>query len=97
MSPESPTLPLTGTLILDASRMLPGAVLARMLIELGGRLIKIEEPASGDSLRAAPPFVDGTGSGFDEFYLVQMAQPGAVLYTSEATIRIEDPTSASAV
>jgi crotonobetainyl-CoA:carnitine CoA-transferase CaiB-like acyl-CoA transferase len=68
MSPETPTRPLTGTLILDASRMLPGAVLARMLIELGGRLIKIEEPVSGDPLRAAPPFVDGTGSGFDEFY-----------------------------
>lgn len=33
--------------------------------------------------------------GFDEFYLVQMAQPGAVLYTSEATSRIEEPTSVS--
>ncbi|MEE2938992.1 MAG: hypothetical protein VX460_01275 [Planctomycetota bacterium] len=29
--------------------------------------------------------------GFDEFYLVQMAQPGAVLYTSDGTARIEDP------
>ena len=29
--------------------------------------------------------------GFDEFYLVQMVQPGAVLYTSDGTERIEDP------
>jgi len=34
--------------------------------------------------------------GFDEFYLVQMVQPGAVLYTSEATERIIDPTSVTA-
>jgi len=34
--------------------------------------------------------VDG---GFDEFYLVQMVQPGAVLHTSAATDRIEDPGS----
>ena len=33
--------------------------------------------------------------GFDEFYLVQMVQPGAVLYTSEATDRILDPASLS--
>ena len=33
--------------------------------------------------------------GFDEFYLVQMVQPGAVLYTSEATDRILDPASIS--
>ncbi len=31
--------------------------------------------------------------GFDEFYLVQRVQPGAVLYTSEATDRITDPSS----
>lgn len=33
--------------------------------------------------------------GFDEFYLVQMVQPGAVLYTSEATARIVDPDTVS--
>lgn len=31
--------------------------------------------------------------GFDELYLVQMAQPGAKLYTSERTESIEDPDS----
>ena len=44
--------------------MLPGAVLARQLIDLGARLIKIEQPGSGDFLRTAPPLVDGVGVGF---------------------------------
>jgi len=60
--------PLRGTLVVDASRMLPGAVLARQLLELGARLIKIEDPAGGDPLRGAPPLVDGIGAGFEEFY-----------------------------
>lgn len=60
--------PLEGLLVLDASRMLPGAVLARMLLELGARLIKIEEPGSGDPLRGAPPLVDGIGAGFADFF-----------------------------
>lgn len=60
--------PLQGTLVIDASRMLPGAVLARQLLELGARLIKIEDPAGGDPLRGAPPLVDGTGAGFEEFF-----------------------------
>ncbi len=61
-------LPLSGTVVLDLSRMLPGAVLARTLIDLGARLIKIEEPGSGDPMRLAPPFADGTGAGFQAFY-----------------------------
>ena len=60
--------PLEGLLVLDASRMLPGAVLARMLLELGARLIKIEEPRSGDPLRGAPPLLDGIGAGFADFF-----------------------------
>lgn len=34
--------------------------------------------------------------GFDEFYLVQMVQPGAVLYTSSKVARMEDPGSVTA-
>ena len=60
--------PLEGLLVLDASRMLPGAVLARMLLELGARLIKVEEPRSGDPLRSAPPLVEGVGAGFADFF-----------------------------
>ncbi len=59
--------PLDGLLVVDLSRMLPGAVLARQLLDLGARLIKIEAPGSGDFLRDAPPLVDGIGAGFSVF------------------------------
>jgi crotonobetainyl-CoA:carnitine CoA-transferase CaiB-like acyl-CoA transferase len=60
-------LPLDGILVLDLSRMLPGAVLARQLIDLGARLIKVEEPGDGDPMRMVPPQVDGIGVGFATF------------------------------
>jgi crotonobetainyl-CoA:carnitine CoA-transferase CaiB-like acyl-CoA transferase len=62
------SLPLEGVLVLDLSRMLPGAVLARQLIDLGARLIKVEEPGTGDPMRLVPPHVDGIGIGFAAFF-----------------------------
>lgn len=61
-------LPLAGTVVLDVSRMLPGAVLARNLVDLGARVIKIEDPHSGDPMRFTPPLVGGTGIGFLAFF-----------------------------
>ncbi len=60
--------PLEGIVVLDVSRMLPGAVLARQLVDLGARLIKVEEPGVGDPMRAVPPQVAGVGVGFAVFY-----------------------------
>ena len=40
---SEPRAPLKGLLVVDCSRMLPGAVLARSLLDLGARLIKIED------------------------------------------------------
>jgi crotonobetainyl-CoA:carnitine CoA-transferase CaiB-like acyl-CoA transferase len=57
-------LPLDGVTVIDLSRMLPGAVLARQLVDLGARVIKVEEPGSGDPMRMVPPQVDGVGLGF---------------------------------
>jgi len=65
---NSADLPLAGTTILDVSRMLPGAVLARSLLDLGARVIKIEDPRSGDIMRLAPPFVGGIGVGFCVYF-----------------------------
>jgi crotonobetainyl-CoA:carnitine CoA-transferase CaiB-like acyl-CoA transferase len=59
--------PLAGVLVLDVARMLPGAVLARALLDLGARLIKVEDPVTGDPLRNAPPDVGGVGAGFATF------------------------------
>jgi len=68
MSEGETALPLTGTTVVDLSRMLPGAVLARMLTDLGARVIKVEDPAGGDPLRYLPPFVDGVAAGFCAFF-----------------------------
>jgi len=61
-------LPLEGITVLDLSRMLPGAVLARQLLDLGARLIKVEEPGTGDPMRMVPPQVGGVGVGFATFF-----------------------------
>ncbi len=57
-------LPLDGVAVLDVSRLLPGGVLARQLLDLGARLIKVEEPGTGDPMRMVPPLVGGMGVGF---------------------------------
>ncbi len=61
-------LPLEGLTVLDCSRMLPGAVLARLLLDLGARLIKIEDPRGGDPMRQVEPRVDGIGAAFAALY-----------------------------
>ena len=58
------TLPLEGTIVLDATRMLPGAVLARTLVDLGARVVKVEDPLTGDTMRHTPPLIGDTGAGF---------------------------------
>jgi crotonobetainyl-CoA:carnitine CoA-transferase CaiB-like acyl-CoA transferase len=63
----APAPTLDGITVLDLSRMLPGAVLARQLLDLGARLIKVEEPGAGDPMRMVPPQVDGVGVGFATF------------------------------
>lgn len=60
--------PLAGTLVVDCSRMLPGAVLARNLLDLGARLIKVEDPRTGEMMRHTPPLVGGVGVGFCVYY-----------------------------
>lgn len=62
------TPPLSGVTVVDASRMLPGAVLARSLIDLGARVIKIEDPNGGDLMRHAPPHVGGLGVGYCAYF-----------------------------
>jgi len=54
--------PLAGTLVVDLSRLLPGPLTARILADLGARVIKVEEPKTGDPVRRAPPLRDGTGA-----------------------------------
>jgi crotonobetainyl-CoA:carnitine CoA-transferase CaiB-like acyl-CoA transferase len=55
--------PLAGTTVVDLSRHLPGPLAARLLADLGARVIKIEEPAAGDPVRRTlPPKLGGGGA-----------------------------------
>jgi crotonobetainyl-CoA:carnitine CoA-transferase CaiB-like acyl-CoA transferase len=60
--------PLAGTVVLDLTRMIPGATCARMLIDLGADLIKVEDPRGGDPMRWMTPVQDGIGVGFAACY-----------------------------
>lgn len=59
---------LHGIRIVDASRMIPGAVLARSLLALGAEVVKVEDPRGGDPMRLMPPFAGGVGVGFATYY-----------------------------
>ena len=54
--------PLSGTLVVDLSRLLPGPLAAKLLADLGARVVKVEEPSLGDPIRMTPPVRDGVGA-----------------------------------
>jgi crotonobetainyl-CoA:carnitine CoA-transferase CaiB-like acyl-CoA transferase len=56
--------PLDGVLVVDLTRALAGPHAAMMLGDLGARVIKVENPGSGDDTRGwGPPFVWPGGGG----------------------------------
>src|SRR5215208_3055416 len=57
--------PLTGTTVLDLTRVLSGPYCTMLLGDMGARVIKIEQPGRGDDTRAwGPPFVSGESAYF---------------------------------
>jgi crotonobetainyl-CoA:carnitine CoA-transferase CaiB-like acyl-CoA transferase len=50
-----PYQPLTGTRVLDLSRLLPGPFATQLLADLGAEVIKVELPGAGDYARSLPP------------------------------------------
>jgi crotonobetainyl-CoA:carnitine CoA-transferase CaiB-like acyl-CoA transferase len=55
---DSPQGPLSGHLVVDLSRALAGPHAGMMLADLGARVIKVENPGTGDDTRGwGPPFV----------------------------------------
>ncbi|HEU4735053.1 MAG TPA: CaiB/BaiF CoA-transferase family protein [Kofleriaceae bacterium] len=50
---------LQGVRILDLSRLLPGPFLTMVLADLGGDVVKIEDPKLGDYMRQVPPAKGG--------------------------------------
>src|SRR4051812_30196429 len=59
--------PLTGTRVLDFSRLLPGPFATLVLADLGATVDKIEDTAGGDYLRHMPPEVAGESAAFQLF------------------------------
>ena len=58
---SQPNLPLAGVVVLDLSRLLPGAYGSLLLADLGADIIKIEDLKGGDYMRWIPPLVDQYG------------------------------------
>ncbi len=56
--------PLEGVRVLDLSRLLPGPYCTLLLADLGAEVIKIEDVAGGDTIRAYPPFIGGQSAYF---------------------------------
>jgi CoA:oxalate CoA-transferase len=54
--------PLHGVLVIDLTRVLSGPFCTLMLADLGARVIKIEQPGTGDDSRGLPPFKDGNST-----------------------------------
>jgi crotonobetainyl-CoA:carnitine CoA-transferase CaiB-like acyl-CoA transferase len=75
--------PLRGLLVVDLTRHLPGPLAARLLADLGARVVKVEEPREGDPVRAAPPLVEGRSAlgalllGGVESLALDLKQPAA--------------------
>jgi crotonobetainyl-CoA:carnitine CoA-transferase CaiB-like acyl-CoA transferase len=59
------TGPLAGLTILDLTRVLSGPYCTMLLADMGGRVIKVEQPGRGDDTRAwGPPFVGAESAYF---------------------------------
>ena len=62
--------PLSGTVVLDLSRALAGPHAAMLLGDLGARVIKVEQPETGDDTRGwGPPFVGPEDERISTYFL----------------------------
>lgn len=61
---ETALRPLDGIIVLDLTRLLPGAAATALLAQFGAEIIKVEEPGRGDYAREMPPLINGEGAFF---------------------------------
>jgi crotonobetainyl-CoA:carnitine CoA-transferase CaiB-like acyl-CoA transferase len=63
-NPSAPQPPLSGVTVLEVGVFMAAPYAAMQLADLGARVIKVEDPRSGDPVRASGPFVDGESSPY---------------------------------
>lgn len=56
--------PLAGITVLEVGAFMAAPFAAMQLADLGARVLKVEDPDSGDAVRGTGPFVDGESSPF---------------------------------
>ena len=64
MKESSVSGPLSGTTVLDLTRVLAGPFGTMILADLGARVIKVEVPPRGDDAREIGPFINGRSAYF---------------------------------
>lgn len=67
MSQHLNSKPLSGILVIDFTHVLSGPFCTMMLADQGARVIKIEQPGTGDDSRAFGPFYEDHSSVYFEF------------------------------
>lgn len=65
---------LSGILVLDLTRLLPGPFATQLLANLGAQVIKIERPPEGDYARAMPPYLERADDQFEGAVFTQNNQ-----------------------
>jgi len=69
------TGPLSGIVVLDLTRLLPGAVATQQLVDWGAEVIKIEQPGVGDYARAMNPAVFARTNSGKKSLVIDLKQP----------------------
>ncbi|ERG65217.1 hypothetical protein L332_12305 [Agrococcus pavilionensis RW1] len=88
--------PLAGIVVADLSRVLAGPLVGATLADLGARVIKVEQPGSGDGTRAWSPPASATGSTYfdsanrgKESVALDLADPGDAALARELVARAD--------
>ncbi|MCH1881790.1 CoA transferase [Agrococcus sp. ARC_14] len=87
---------LSGLVVADLSRVLAGPLVGATLADLGARVIKVEQPGTGDGTRAWSPPASATGSTYfdsanrgKESVVLDLAEPADLVLARELVARAD--------